>query len=259
MPTVTYTTPGIFHQFTVPAGVTSVTIEAIGKGGIGGNAVNINEDGTYAGMVQGGGGGGGGYGRVTQSVTFGQIIEIYIPTLANDPLINHVQVTFYNTTGLIMRVNPGTNGGIGAYINQFDFQTQGYGGPGGNAVLGNVIGTSNFVSYTGGTGAYGGAGPYSGGGGGGGAGTTSNGGNADGQSYGTGGSLYGGNGGNGAFFYANRNGAAGSNYGGGGGGAVANYDNSPYFGGSNGGAWAAITYTEPPPPAVGNGRFFPFF
>lgn len=259
MPTITYTTPGTFHQFTVPAGVTSVTIEAIGKGGLGGLASNPNYDGGYPFFVAGGGGGGGGYGRVTQAVTAGQIVSIYLPTLANDPLINYVQVAYGNDGSgytLVMRVNPGGNGGIGFYYDQFEFQTAGPGGAGGNAVLGYTGGT-NFVSYDGGNGITGQpSSPYYGGGGGGGAGTTGNGNSGSGSVAGAGASLYGGNGGNGGTYLGAYYGSNGSNYGGGGGGALTNQENSPQYGGSNGGAWAAITYTEPPPI---NDNFFYFF
>ena len=58
------------RQFTVPAGVTSITVEVWGGGGSGGSKSGSN------GAV--GGGGGGAYSRSTISVTPGQVINYYV-------------------------------------------------------------------------------------------------------------------------------------------------------------------------------------
>src|SRR3990172_6077222 len=57
--------------FTVPAGVTSITVKAWGAGGAGGGG------GTLAGAI-GGNGGGGGFGNATISVTPGEVLDIVI-------------------------------------------------------------------------------------------------------------------------------------------------------------------------------------
>lgn len=67
--TVTYSTPGSY-TFTVPAGVTSVTIQAWGGGGSGGHKNNDSR----------GGGGGGGYVVNTYTVSAGNTISIVVGT-----------------------------------------------------------------------------------------------------------------------------------------------------------------------------------
>ena len=57
------------RQFTVPAGVTSLTVEVWGAGGKGGSRLTSGE---------GGGGGGGAYSRSVIAVTPGQIIDYYV-------------------------------------------------------------------------------------------------------------------------------------------------------------------------------------
>ena len=66
---VVFTSTG---NFTVPVGVTSVNLVAIGPGGNGGTGV--------AGVASGGGGGGGGYSLATVAVTGGTVINIHVPT-----------------------------------------------------------------------------------------------------------------------------------------------------------------------------------
>ncbi|MFC5191409.1 glycine-rich domain-containing protein [Algoriphagus aquatilis] len=63
----TFSATGAVQQFTVPAGVTSITVEAWGGGGRGSSGSN-----------RGGGGGGGGYSRSILSVTPGQTLNLYV-------------------------------------------------------------------------------------------------------------------------------------------------------------------------------------
>ena len=64
--TVTYTTNG---TFTVPAGVSSITVEAWGAGGGGSNITSTDR--------RGGGGGGGAYASSTVTVTPGNSYGVY--------------------------------------------------------------------------------------------------------------------------------------------------------------------------------------
>ena len=64
--TDTYTTPGS-GSWTVPCGVTSVTVQVWGAGGAGGGSTNDGDEGA--------GGGGGGYSAKTFNVFYGQTIN----------------------------------------------------------------------------------------------------------------------------------------------------------------------------------------
>lgn len=195
-----FTTSG---NFTVPANVTSITIEVVGGGGGGG----INGS---------GGGGGGGYSLGTFSVTPGDIIPV---TIGNGGGSGAAGGT--TSVGAFLQA---TGGDPGVWVSHPNI---GGGGAGG-------IGSGGTVNYSGGDGG-GGYWTYFGGGGGGAAGYISNGSNGGdtitwngncltpGGSGGEGGGIPGGNGGKGAGFTdAGCNvtdpAASGMLYGGGGGG-----------------------------------------
>ncbi|WP_211299952.1 YDG domain-containing protein, partial [Cecembia rubra] len=200
---VTLTTSG---SWTVPAGVTSITVEAWGAGGAGGagtiSGVNIRA---------GGGGGGGAYTKSTLTVTPSSSITY---TIGNGEVGSTSRSTNFST----VTANGGSNGSTG---------NNGAGGAGGTG------GTRN-----GGAGA---AGVNNTAGGGGGAGSGGDGGAASTGTAGTGGisaageNTPGGNGGNGGVAA----GVAGSFPGGGGGGGRG--ENNPGGGGGNG--LIIITYT----------------
>ena len=186
-----YTASG---TFTVPAGVTSITVRAWGGGGGGGGSSSWNKGGS--------GGGGGQYAEANISVTEGQVFDITIGgggaagAQGNNPGGAGGNTIFFNATQTYVRAIGGTGGAGNALA----------------AGSGNLEGSIGNIKFYGGGGGTGGD---SGGGGGGGAGTTQNGSYGIGGTAGAGGSLYGGNGGAGE---VNANGNPGSNYGGAGGG-----------------------------------------
>ena len=204
--------------FTVPEGVTGLTVEAWGGGGGGGKTSASNDN-------AGGGGGGGGYGRSDILVT------------PNSPLT--VNVGTGGTAG-----NPGGDSWFGSATT-----VRGGGGSGGGATTtsGGAGGTSNLGNLATFNGGSGGTGHASGtdnnrrGGGGGGSATPSldggNGDNGGSNSGGTGGSgeAAGGNGRQGA-----NNGLTGGSPGGGGGGG-----GRSAVGGSGGNGRVRVTYTVP--------------
>ena len=206
----TYTTS---DSFTVPAGVTSVTVQCWGAGGGGGNRS------TNGGA--GGGGGGAFASSVLTGLTPGVSYTITVGTGASAANGGNssfgVLVVAAGGSG-VTTINTTTGAAGGTYDNSTG-ETRFPGGNGGN-------GTTGVGSYSGG--------------GGGGAGTTGAGGNASGQTAGAGTSLSGGNGGAGR---TTNGGNPGSTYGGGGGGA---YRTS---GTRNGGAGAngavIVTWTQP--------------
>ena len=179
----TFDDPGTY-DFTVPAGVTEITVEVWGAGGGGGGSSQNN---------QGGSGGGGGYARQVISVTPGQVIPYSVGAGGNAGAAN------------------GGNGGDGGATTFLTLTADGGKGGGGNA---GSIGqggsaTGGATNLTGGNGAQGGG---SGGDGGNGA----NGGDGgDGNTDGAGGngSAPGGGGGGGerAPWWQNRAGGSGAN------------------------------------------------
>ncbi|HMR47015.1 MAG TPA: T9SS type A sorting domain-containing protein [Bacteroidia bacterium] len=161
--TITYTADG---TFTVPAGVTTVKVEAWGGGGAGG--------GTSAGLGNStGGGGGGGAFKLNNSlgVTAGSAIT--------------VTVGDGGTGGSNVNGNNGGNSDFGGMVTAD-------GGKGGKKGNNGAGGGSTSGTHNGGAGAAGSGGKS--GGGGGGAGATGNGGNASGMTGGTGGAGGGGTG-----------------------------------------------------------------
>jgi hypothetical protein len=193
--TTTISTAGA-GTWTVPCGVTSITVECWGAGGGGGGA-----NGTTA-----GGGGGGAYSSKTHSVSPGQVISIYIGNggtggngLNNG---NPGQDTWFlsNTTQLAKGGNPGLANITGGLGGSFDDSIGDLKRRGGNGADGLVTAISS-------------------GGGGGAAGPTLNGGDAVGVNGGVGNTGIAGNPGTGANGVTGSNGNSGSNYGGGGAGA----------------------------------------
>lgn len=171
--TFNFTTTGAVQSFTVPFGVTSLTIDVwgAGGGGAGGNVATSRA-----------GGGGGAYSRSTISTISGTTYSIVVG--GGGPAIG----------------NPGTAGGISSFSSGSTIVVSAAGGSGGNANTGGVggaitsgVGTIRFAGGAGGTGTTGG----SGGGGGGSAGTGGAGGAGGNGSAGTGAGGTGGAGGSG--------------------------------------------------------------
>jgi len=204
----TFTADGSFN---VPAGVTSITVEAWGAGG-GGSDATQNGGGRLS-----GGGGGGAYASSVLAVISG---NSYSVTIGNGGAEN-------------------TDGGSSSFDGSTVVAAGGSGagsGPNpGNTITGATGGSEaasiGTITYSGGNGADGG-GTFSGGGGGG-AGSTGAGINATGQTGGNGTTTNGGNGADGVSGITNGN--NGSIYGGGGsGGATTSNDDSNGGSGANG-------------------------
>lgn len=202
----TYTVPGTY-SFTVPAGVSTLTLEVVGAGGSGGGN-------------GGGGGGGGGYAKGVYTVAPGAVLSVNVGTGGGGPSGGTSNV------GSLISASGGVNG---TWVSN---PTIGGGGAGGAGTGGTI------ANYTGGTGG-GGYWTYFGGGGAGSAGSASNGTNGGntiawtgvcqtpGGSAGTGGGAPGGGGGKGAGFTdsgcnVTNPSAGGANFGGGGGGGNGN-------------------------------------
>ncbi|MDP2067497.1 MAG: hypothetical protein Q8K04_00905, partial [Lutibacter sp.] len=210
--------------FTVPAGVTSVTVKAWGAGGGGGGSANVNN-------ATGGGGGGGSYATKTSvAVVPGNTYSITVGS------------------GGIGGINTGTNGTAGGFSTVTfgtNTITAAGGGGGTGGVLGLLAGTKGLggsngtsigtIIYKGGDGANGSGGVY-GGGGGGAAGSTDVGKDASVETAGIATTLNGGAGGNGT---ANLDGYSGLIYGGGGGGSGAKKQS----GGTGAGGLIIISWT----------------
>lgn len=186
----TFTSSG---TFVVPAGVTTVQVEAWGGGGAGGGATTTN--------VGGGGGGGGAYAKSTGiAVTSGSSYTVTVGQGATGTTGNGASGTSssFNTSTVVAA------GGSGGIAN-----TGGAGGAGGTTAA--STGTTKFAGGNGAAGSGGNSG-----GGGGGAGTTAAGGNASGLTAGAGGATGGGAGGAGLSSAGDGN--NGATYGGGGSG-----------------------------------------
>jgi hypothetical protein len=206
---VTFTTPGII-SWTVPTGVTSITVEGVGPGGRGASYADYVSDSFW-------GGGGGAYARsVGVAVTPGESLTI---TISNPFTSGGSDETVVD----VSRPSPFTQ--LLVAEGGFGYET-GNGGSTFNCVY-------NDIAYDGGGGSRG----NSGGGGGGGAGNAGAGGNASGVTGGTGGS---GNPESGAGGDAS-NGFDGTRYGGGGGQPGSTYGNPNYrpYGGYG---WVRISW-----------------
>lgn len=202
----TYTTSGTF-PFSVPAGVTSLTIEVVGAGGSGGGN-------------GGGGGGGGGYAKGVYTVTAGSALSVNVGAGGGGA---------GSGTSSVGSLISATGGANGVSVSNPNIGGGGAGGVGSGGTI------SNFTGGTGGGGYW----TYFGGGGAGAAGSVSNGTNGGntiawtgmcqtpGGSAGTGGGAPGGAGGKGAGFTdvscnVSNPAAGGVNFGGGGGGGNGN-------------------------------------
>ncbi|MFZ1703296.1 MAG: Ig-like domain-containing protein [Saprospiraceae bacterium] len=211
-----YTVPGTY-TFTVPEGVTSLTVDTWGGGGRGGSRTS-SSNGT-------GGGGGGAYSRHTFSVVPGQsyVVNVGAGSVSNSSSGDDSWVSIDDISNAIVLAK----GGNSAATNSTS------GASGGSASSG--IGS---VRYSGGDGADR-VSSTSSGGGGSSAGTSANGNNASGVNAGSAPSG-GGNGGQGRTNTGSGN--AGLYPGGGGGGAVRGSSGSP-SGGAGGHGQILITYT----------------
>ena len=246
--TLPFTSPGT-TTWTVPACVTSITVQAWAGGGGGGaawsrfdpagNSITSDEICTSA-----GGGGGGGFVQRVYAVTPGQVYTITVGAGGNGGTINTSLASNRAQNGSsggnstfsgpatvgpgILTAIGGSGGGaanilrscLGGCSGAIHQGSNGFGGSGGAG----TGGTTTFSGGSGSTGVHSGSTNDRSGAGGGGAGTTSNGGNATSTTAGTGGSALGGNGGNGIVQpygsgYLGTNGTAGNTLGGGGGGA----------------------------------------
>jgi len=218
---ISFETPGI-GTWTVPAGITSVTIEAWGAGGAGGSA--------YCGVatansqLRGGGGAGGSYASTATSVIPGQVISYTIGAGGEGAPAGFTHQSFgtaggettatLNSTLLVSAIG-GAGGENVSSINVV------YGGAGGIAAK---TGNTGSVIYYGGNGGTGGSGGT--GGGGGSAGAEGNGGDGvivTAGAAGLGGGAPGGTGTN----LTNQLPTNGENPGGGGGGAAVR-NNTPF-------------------------------
>jgi hypothetical protein len=228
--TQTFTSNG---TFTVPAGVTTLQVEAWGAGGAGGGV-----SGTTSNARAAGGGSGGTFTRnASVTVVPLSIISVTVGTGGIGVLGgnggNGSSSIFSSSTPVI------ANGGGGGRLAN-DATLNGLGG-----------GISVGITRDGGTGANAVSGTS--GGGGGGAGRNSNGLNATGQIGGTGGSGNGGNGANG-FNNTSTNGNNGIAYGGGGSGArrAVGVTSGSYLGGSGGNGLIVVSWNEREINVIGN-------
>lgn len=235
-----YTVPSS-GTYTVPAGVTSITVQCWGGGG-GGGAVKYN----YVNDFCAGGGGGGGFATATFAVNPGDVISVSIGA--------------FGAGG-----TNGGNGGVGgtSSVTYSGIKAQASGGNGGIGITGSGVGAGGnggtVIVGTGFTGGKGGNGFIGssfdvGGGGGGGAGSTANGTNGTtssgngsaGAAGGAGGAANGGTGGSGGKASAGAvQGTAGSNFGGGGGGS-AGYTSGTVSGRNGAVGNVVIIYTAAP-------------
>jgi len=223
--TTSFTATGS-QTWSVPSGVTEITIECWGAGASGG-AAEVDWD-----PGSGGGGGGGAYSRSILTVSPSQSVSIFVgaggaPNAAYDLYGNDGENSSVTIGGTTVCLAEGGKAGQGGY------ETNGSGGRGGRAT--NGIG--NDLKYDGGDGQNGSLSPVRGGKGGGGAGAA---GNAIGD---VGISPTGGNGGYGGV--EAENGEPGETIGGGGGGGAEDW--SLYaVGGAGARGEVRITYTIPP-------------
>ena len=254
---------GAVQSFTIPAGVTSITIDIAGASG--GDGSNTYTGGLGA-RVQG-----------TIAVNPGDVLDIYVGGQGANSTVNVVTpsvAAFGHSLGGIAgeaaqgQASPGGGGGGSTAIvdtaNQAILAEAGAGGGGGGGAY-DSSGTAALNGSAGGNGGNAGA-PIgnngtsganynansTGGGGGSGATTTAggNGGTAGtGNTAGIAGSAGGSNGGNGAStsnaYMAGGGGGGGGRYGGGGGGAGGEQNTSPYYSSGGGGGGGGSSYVPP--------------
>lgn len=205
--TTTFTSSG---SFTVPCGVTSITVRCWGAGG----------GGATVGSGGSGGGGGGAFSESTLSVTAGTVYSVTIGNGGNPGSVGGNTILDAN---IVVAV-----GGAGAVTTT--------GGAGGLSSA-----CTGTIKYNGGTGANSSSG--NGGGGGGGAGSTGAGNNGSGTTGGAAKANNGGTGGTGGSGFFGASGGVGGNYGGGGGGMKKG--TFGFSGGTGAKGYMEITYTLP--------------
>lgn len=217
--TASFTSAGT-SSFTVPAGVSLITVKVWGAGGAGGSG---------SGNRRGGNGGGGGYAKAVISVTPSETLTVDVGSGGSKPTVN---------------TNSGSGGGYSALRRGSTFLLQAGGGGGGGGTRGNTTGGAGAPGVAL-SGANGSAGSGTGPGGGGNSGNTTTSTAGTGGAAGTGG-VAGASGalnagGNGAGFGASCTTAVSSQGGnggtGGGGGDSNNYANCPGGGGGGGGRY----------------------
>ncbi len=259
-----FDSPGVFN-FIVPAGVTSLTVEAWGSGGGGGGATSLLFADTTLRSFSGAGGGGGAYARSTVAVVPGQT---YTVTVAAGGMGG----------GGGFDVDDGANGAASSFSGHGILVDAGGGAGGAGGLVGgtppggaggSVFGSNGDTVRAGGDGGAGGVWPnWTGGGGGGGSAGASAGGSkggdgnctgvpacdsAVGGAGGTGGGAAGGAGGSYPDGGPLANAIAGSGPGGGGGGGVA-YDLTGSSGANGAHGKIQVTWgSDPEPPPAGPG------
>ena len=220
----TFTSSG---SFTVPAGVTTLTIEAWSGGGAGGGATGNTS--------AGGGGAGGSYVKNTAYVVIpGNTYTFTVGTggIGNTTTGAAGGDSWFNSSSSIF-----AKGGLGGALAASNNQTA----AGATAIITGNVGATIPFSYYGGAGGTGGSSGASGGGGGGSAGTGSNGNNAAGI---TGGLAVGGGGAGVNGSSSSANGANNNNLGGGGAGGRTS-SNTNLRGGDGGDGQVIISWTCP--------------
>jgi hypothetical protein len=220
-----FTTPGQ-TSFTVPSGVTAITIRCYGGGGAGGGSDRNGG--------RGGGGGGGNFAESTISVSSGQTYSILVGSGARGLLTNRSSMFFY-PAGKPIVVATGGNDGQSVRSGTPAF------GAGATASTSGCMGTTIRIGGSGGNGVDAGSGA-----GGGCAGPTGVGGNASANTAGSGNSP-GGNGANGVS--PTSAGVNGSTYGGGGSGAATPdiHLGAARLGGAGGNGAVIVEWDEVPP------------
>jgi len=159
---VSYETPGM-GTWTIPAGVTSVTVEAWGAGGAGGSAYSGTA--STANNLRAGGGAGGSYASGTASVTPGQVINYSIGAGGIGAVAGFTHQSFGQSGGSTSaQINNSTFvfalGGPGG--ENVSLLNASYSGAGGVAPL---VGNTGIVAFYGGNGGTAAAGGSGGGGG----------------------------------------------------------------------------------------------
>ncbi|RYZ54111.1 MAG: hypothetical protein EOP49_05845, partial [Sphingobacteriales bacterium] len=227
--TKTFTSSG---SFTVPAGVTSITIEAWGSGGAGGS-VNGNNNRTKT----GGGGGGGAYASKSLAVVPGTLYQVTVgaakPSTLNSTTAadNNGNASIFSRNGVEIVKAMGGAGGAGYTANSTG---------NGSGAAGSLPGSIGDATKNGGAGGTGNG--ASSGAGGGSGGSSGLGGNASAGTAGAAGLGGGAPGGTGVSTGAVGN--SGGNYGGGGSGGRST-NNSNFIGGSGAQGFVQVTYTCP--------------
>ena len=213
-------------SFTVPAGVTAITVEAWGGGGAGGGATGNSS--------AGGGGAGGSYVKnIGYTVIPGNAYTVTVGTggVGSTTAGSSGGDSWFNSISAIL-----AKGGLGGALAASNNQSS----AGATALTSGNIGATSPFSYYGGAGGTGGANGASGGGGGGSAGSGSNGNNAIGL---TGGLAVAGGGAGANGSSTSGNGTSAANGGGGAGGRT--NSNTNVSGGSGGNGKLIISWTCP--------------